>query len=93
MEDIDSNFPYTKGTGTEAKGTGLSDEALKDDGQLQRPLTAQNHWSSSWVVKTRAEGEKQHTIKFSTWPETKWYFMASNMCVLLFELKFLTIKN
>ena len=41
MEDIDSDFPYTKRTETETKGTGLSDEALKDDGQ--RTLTAQNH--------------------------------------------------
>ena len=41
MEDIGSDFPYTKRTGTEGKGTDLSDEALKDDGK--RTLTAQNH--------------------------------------------------
>ena len=36
MEDIDSDFPYTKRTGTEAKGTGLSDETL-DDGSKKNP--------------------------------------------------------
>ena len=87
MEDIDSDFPYTKRTGTEGKGTDLSDEVLKDDGSKKNP-----HCSKSLNIelsgKNMGKRGKTHTIKFSNWPETKGYFIASHMCVLLFELKF-----
>ena len=46
MEDIDSDFPYTKRSGTEGKGTDLSDEALKDDDSKKNP-----HCSKSLNIK------------------------------------------
>lgn len=72
MEDIDSNFPYTKSTGTEAKGTGLSNEASKDDDSKKNP-----HCSKSLNIelsgKNMGKRGKTHTIKFSNcnWPETQ----------------------
>lgn len=92
MEDIDSNFPYTKGTGTEAKGTGLSDEALKDDGSKKKPNCSKS-LNIELSGKNMGKRGKTHIIKFSNLPETKGYFIASNMCVLLFELQFSIIKN